>query len=574
MRDHQQSRWLRFVEPLDVLVANDLADVQPMLARAEARVNADGLYAAGYVAYEAAAGFDPALETRRPGDWPLLCLGLYARPEVRESPGAAGVESDQRQEWTVDIARPDYRRIIRSIKDQIALGNTYQVNFTIRARTESAGDPWAMFLRVAADAPFAAYIEAEHCAIISASPELFFRLADQDLECKPMKGTAPRGMTLLDDRALRAQLDGSSKDRAENVMIADMIRNDVGRIAEPGSVTTGDLFRIEKYPTVWQMTSTVRARTGASVTNIFSALFPCASVTGAPKVASMQLIAGFEDSERHIYTGAIGYMAPGRQAQFSVAIRTAFVDRRDDRAVYGIGGGIVWSSDAEDEYEECLAKARVLHRDWPQDEFQLLETLLWTQEDGFFLLDRHLQRMAESAEYFDMPFDPAYARQALSDAVLTCNASRQRVRLLLAASGRFTASASASDRSGDRPPVRLRLASAPIDPGNPFFYHKTTWRDCYNKPLAKAGDCDDVLLWNTDGLVTETTIANVLVRTGTGIYTPPVRCGLLAGTYRNWMLDQGLIEERPISISELADAEIMVINSVRGQVAATLIGSA
>lgn len=551
-----------------------MADVQPMLARAEARVNADGLYAAGYVSFEAAAGFDPALVTRRRGGWPLLCFGLYAAPEVRESPGAAGVESDQRQQWSVDIARPGYRRIIRSIKDQIALGNTYQVNFTIRARTESAGDPWTMFLRVAADAPFAAYIDAEDCAIISASPELFFRLDEQDLECKPMKGTAPRGMTLIEDRALCAQLGSSSKDRAENVMIADMIRNDVGRIAEPGSVRTGDLFRIEKYPTVWQMTSTVRARTGASVTNIFSALFPCASVTGAPKVASMRLIAELEDSERHIYTGAIGYMAPGRQAQFSVAIRTAFVDRRDNHAVYGIGGGIVWSSDAEDEYKECLAKARVLHRDLPQDEFQLLETLLWTREDGFFLLDRHLQRMAESAEYFDIPFDSASAHGALSDAVLTCNVSRLRVRLLLATRGRFTASVSELDSSGDRPPVRLRLAREPIDRGNPFFYHKTTWRDCYEKLLADADDCDDVLLWNSDGLVTETTIANVLVCTGNKIYTPPVRCGLLAGTYRNWLLDQGLIEERPVAVSELADAaEIMVINSVRGQVAARLLDS-
>ncbi len=556
-----------------MLVANDIADVQPMLARAEARVNADGLYAAGYVAYEAAAGFDPALVTRRQGDWPLLCFGLFAAPQICESPGAGGVESDQRQLWSVDIARPDYRRTIRSIKDQIALGNTYQVNFTIRARTEAAGDPWALFLRVAADAPYAAYIEAEDCAIISASPELFFRLAEQDLECKPMKGTAPRGMTLLDDRALCAELGSSSKDRAENVMIADMIRNDVGRIAKPGSVRTDDLFRIEKYPTVWQMTSTVRARTGASVTNIFSALFPCASVTGAPKVASMQLIAGIEDSERHIYTGAIGYMAPGRQAQFSVGIRTAFVDRRDDHAVYGIGGGIVWSSDAEDEYRECLAKARVLHRDPPQDEFQLLETLLWTPEDGFFLLDRHLQRMAESAEYFDIPFDSARARGALLDAVLNRNASRLRIRLLLATTGRFTASVSELDSSGGRPPVRLRLAREPIDRGNPFFYHKTTWRDCYDKPLADAGDCDDVLLWNSDGLVTETTIANVLVRSGTKIFTPPVHCGLLAGTYRNWMLDQGMIEERPVTIAELAEAtEIMVINSVRGQVAACVLG--
>jgi len=546
-----------------------------MLARAEARVNADGLYAAGYVAYEAATGFDPALVTSRQGDRPLLCFGLYVAPEVRESPGAAGCEPDHRPQWSVDIARPDYRRIIRSIKDQIALGNTYQVNFTIRARTESAGDPWAMFLRVAADAPYAAYLELEDCTIISASPELFFRLAEQDLECRPMKGTAPRGMTFQEDTALRTQLSNSSKDRAENVMIADMIRNDVGRIAEPGSVRTDDLFRIEKYPTVWQMTSTVRARTGASVTDIFSALFPCASVTGAPKVASMQLIAALEDDERHVYTGAIGYMAPGRQAQFSVAIRTAAVERRDNHAVYGIGGGIVWSSDAENEYEECLAKARVLHRDVPQDEFQLLETLLWTREDGFFLLGRHLQRMAQSAAYFDMPFDSARARGALSDAVLTCNEARLRVRLLLATTGHCTASASVEGGNTGRPPVRLRLAREPIDRGNPFFYHKTTWRKCYDQRLAGAGDCDDVLLWNSDGLVTETTIANVLVRTGTKIHTPPVSCGLLAGTYRNWMLDQGLIEERPVAVSELASStEIVVVNSVRGQVAARLIDPA
>ena len=570
LRNAEKSAWLIFEEPAEVLIARTPAEVLPVLIEAETKVNAENLYAAGFVAYEAASGFDPAYKTHRASRLPLVCLGLFkdvqSRSELEAFDGHARVSSP----WKMTESSADYFDKLSTIRRQIELGNTYQVNYTTRQCAQNVVDPWQLFLKISRDVPHAAYVECQDHAIISASPELFFQLDGEQLISKPMKGTATRGMTAVADLAMREELRHSVKNRAENIMITDMVRNDVGRIAKTGSVKTQAVFEIQKLKTVWQMTSTVSAVTSAPVSEIFKALFPCASVTGAPKVASMAIIAELEETPRGIYTGAIGFIGPGRQAKFSVAIRTALVDKKTNDAVYGVGGGIVWDSEPADEYNECLSKARILsapHID--SQDFELLETMLWTPEDGYFLLDKHLNRMRSSADYFDFDCDRVMIELALSRLGRRMLQQRYRVRLLLQRDGRFQISESSLRATGSNQPIRLVLARNPIDKNDPFLYHKTTQRDTYDKALRVADGADDVLLWNEDGDITETAIANVIVNMDGELFTPPVDCGLLGGTYREYMLGRAQVKERKIKVREInSSTEIMLINSVRGNYSA------
>lgn len=568
LRDAAAGEWLDFTRPREVLIATKPADVLPVLLDAEKHVARENLHAVGFLSYESASGFDRALVTRPPGRLPLVCLGLFPEPVRSRALPIAGENKTSRNRlgnWHFSSSRAEYLAKIGAIRREIASGNTYQVNYTVRQHADNAGDSWSFFLAAAADAPYAAWIDCDDCAIVSASPELFFQLNGERILCKPMKGTAPRGMTLPEDRENYHKLAASRKDRAENVMITDMIRNDIGRIALPGTVRADPLFDIEKYRTVWQMTSTVVGRTQGSVTEVFQALFPSASVTGAPKVASMRFIAEMEASARGIYTGAIGYISPERKAVFNVAIRTALLDKESGKAVYGVGGGIVWDSDPEDEYAECINKARVLATPAPDPGFELLETLLWTAEDGFFLLREHLDRLAASAEYFDFRLDRTRVLHCLSAAVRNLPSGRFRLRLLLQRDGQARTEVQPLQSEVRNRNVRLALATEAINPLDPFLYHKTTQRDVYEQMLSAAGDCDDVLLWNPNNEITESTIANVVVRLGGELFTPPVSCGLLAGTFREKLVREDKVRERTIEVAELAGAEALyLVNSVRG----------
>lgn len=573
LRDNENSAWLVFEKPLEVFTASHAAEVRPVLLEAERGVNGDGLFAAGFIGYEAASGLDPALQTRSGGDIPLVCLGLFEKPQRRDDLQPYSNGEPAPADWAMNESEQVYSAKLARIKRYIEQGITYQINYTVRQHSGSIAHPWDLFLQIATDVRYAAYIDCQEFTIVSASPELFFQLDGERLYCKPMKGTAPRGMTAAADTALRDELHRSTKNRAENVMIADMIRNDLGRVAKPGSVTTESLYDVEKLKTVWQMTSAVTATTSASVTEIFEALFPCASVTGAPKVSSMSIIAELEDTPRGVYTGAIGRIAPDRQAEFSVAIRTAVFDKRTGSTGYGVGGGIVWDSESGEEYAECLCKARILSA--PQTatrNFQLLETMLWEPGKGFFLLDGHLRRLRSSAEYFDYKFDAARIEAALLKRSEPYSQQPHRIRLLLRRDGDFEVSESVIMDSSQQNPVRIALSQKPIDKGNPFLYHKTTERGVYEQARTGAGDIDDVLLWNENGEITETTIGNVAVRIDGELCTPPIECGLLGGTYREYLLQTGRIKERVISVAEvLAADEIMLVNSVRRGYAARLI---
>jgi para-aminobenzoate synthetase / 4-amino-4-deoxychorismate lyase len=566
LRNTLSHSWLVFEGPREVLHAQSPGEVPGLLEEIQRGVDEDDLFAAGYLCYEAAPAFDAALATRPCGHLPVACFGLFAEPtELGELP-ISQASSPKDTDWQLTTSRPSYLERIARIKDQIELGNCYQVNYTIRQEAHDVADPWNLFLSVAVDAPYAAYIDCDDHAIVSASPELFFSLAGADLTCRPMKGTAARGKTVLDDNAAAQALHESTKNRAENIMITDMIRNDMGRIATPGTVQVASLFDIEKYASVWQMTSTVTATTDAELPEILRALFPCASVTGAPKSSSMAKIVDLEDSPREVYTGAIGYFAPSRRAQFSVAIRTAWVDKRTDVGTYGIGSGIVWDSDPDDEFEECLEKAKVLSMSVDDRDFQLLETMLWTASDGYFLITQHLDRLEDSAEYFDFSFDPTRIMQQLSDLAAQFDGPRYRIRLLLNRCGNIGLESTPEPEIEQGSPQRIRLAAEPINVDDPFLYHKTTRRHAYERARQLMPDCDDVLLWNPNGFITETTIANVIVQLDGDLFTPPVTCGLLGGTYRDWLLQNKQIKERTIHIDELRESsQITLANSVRGR---------
>ena len=566
IRDVQRSSWLVFDRPIDVLSAHTQSEVFTTLTKVEELVRAKALFAAGFVSYEAAPGLDPALSAKRDTRLPLLSFGLFGEPRRMWNLPDRSRECFASVDWQMSTSRGEYLVGFKEIKKQIELGNTYQVNYTLRQRADNIFDPWELFLNIAGDAACGAYLEADEFAVVSASPELFFSLNDLRLTCRPMKGTASRGMNLVNDRLSGRDLQSCGKNRAENVMIADMIRSDMGRIAVPGSVQAHSLFDVERHSTLWQMTSTITATTTSPISEIFRALFPCASVTGAPKVSSMSIIERLEDSPREIYSGSIGWVGPRRQAQFNVAIRTAWVDKRSHMGTYGVGGGIVWDSQPEQEYRECLLKAQVLTSRVRSSDFKLLETMLWAPDEGYFLLEHHLSRLQSSAKYFGFKIDLERVEAALSQLASHLSGNCYLVRLLLDQYGesQLTHSLLADDSSAS--PKIVKLSAEPIDTSDPFLYHKTTQRDVYSKALDSVGECDDVLLWNSDGFITETTVANVVALIEGEWFSPPVSCGLLNGTYREWLLQQGEIKERKIHIDDLNETEdLILINSVRGR---------
>jgi para-aminobenzoate synthetase/4-amino-4-deoxychorismate lyase len=443
------------------------------------------------------------------------------------------------------------------------------VNHTIRLRATVAGDERGFYrdLCLAQRGGYGAYLDLGRYRVLSASPELFFRIDDHRLTTRPMKGTAPRGRWLAEDEAVAAALVASSKDRAENAMIVDLLRNDLGRICRPGSVKVERMWEPERYETLWQLTSTVVGEREADVSlaDTFRALFPSGSVTGAPKVRTTRIIADLEDSARGPYCGAIGYLAPRGSgepsANFNVAIRTVVLDGQTGIAEYGVGGGITYDSSAADEYEEILAKARVLTAARPS--FALIETLAHGPGEGFRHLPEHLERMGASARYFGFRFEPEAAVAALKDAVAD-RPGACRVRLTLSRGGSHEAIVSDLPPAGPGP-VRIALDDDPVDPMDPWLFHKTSRRAPYERRREARPDADDVVLVNVRDEVTESTIANVAARIDGAWVTPPIGSGLLPGTYRDVLIRDGTLRERRISIEEFRTADdLALVSSVRG----------
>jgi para-aminobenzoate synthetase/4-amino-4-deoxychorismate lyase len=564
---NENGKWLYFTEPQQIIIAHRLEEVLPALREIERSAEVKDVYSAGFLSYEAASAFDPALQTHasplhatQATDFPYLWFGLYPKPRVVELPRPE--RPKEILNWESTTPRADYEASIAKIKEHIAQGRTYQVNYTIRLQTNFMGSAWEFFLNLVENQNnFAAYIYIGRFVICSASPELFFQLDGDTIQCRPMKGTAKRGRTTLEDNEQSEWLQNSTKNRAENVMIVDMIRNDLGRIANIGSVQVPKLFETKRYPTLWQMTSTVTAKTNASLSEIFAALFPCASLTGAPKVSTTKIITELENFERRIYTGSIGYLAPGRKAIFNVAIRTALIDRDNESAEYGVGGGVVWYSTNTDEYDEAILKARLLTES--QLPFSLLETMLWTPEEGFFLSEKHIARLLDSAKYFDILVNrenlEAYLEQISSN---FC--ALQRVRLLLDQAGRLDSESRPFLSESSLEPLKVCLAKSPVDSRDIFLFHKTTRRAVYESARAECEGFEDVLLYNESGELTEFTIGNLIVEIDGQLFTPPISCGVLPGTFRAYLLESEQVVERTLRIEQLPNcAKIFRVNSIR-----------
>ena len=586
LHDNAQDRWLAYENPVDVLATTDTAKVLEVMSQIERRVEEQGLIAVGFVTYEAAAGFDSALTTHVASELPLVCFALFQNFEVIAAPEVSSATVGQL--WRCTQSAENYRQAIGHIRDLIGAGSVYQINHTTRLQGV-VSDGAQLFAAVAAGAPHGAYLEGDTHTIVSASPECFFSLDGQRVYSQPMKGTAARDGDLERDRARGEWLKHSAKNRAENLMITDMVRNDLGRIAVPGSVQVSELFALEQYPTVWQMTSRVEAQTKASVTQIFQQLFPAASITGAPKKASMAHIQELESTPREIYTGAIGSMAPNRQAHFNIAIRTAWINNQTGVARYGAGGGVVWDSDPTEEYQELLSKTQILHQVIPSEDFELFETLSWCEHDGAVHLSRHLARMLKSARHFGFAVGTSgqfleASQRALKVAVdglaTSSNADypkprQYRLRLTLNGAGKLSAELGPAPVSADT--AQLVVPSSQlVDSKDPALRHKTSQRDAYHRArvqvTADFGDHVEPLLVNERGEITESDIANVVFELQGKKYTPPLSCGLLPGVMRGMLLEAGGLEERVLSVGDLAQVDALyLINDLRGWRRANLI---
>lgn len=565
LRDSDEGCWYVYEQPVQVLTTSRLSEVENTLRAIEDLVETQGWFAAGFVSYEAAAGFDAKLTTHQPdGSLPLICFGLFdgrtrlhcldSTPDPVKQASAAVHESNIN--WRMADTPEDYKARVELIKQRIAAGETYQVNLTTQLQGEGQVS-FDTFCRIAQDAPYGAYIKADSFDIVSASPELFFQCDRETVICEPMKGTAPRGFSASQDRHQAQWLQHSAKNRAENLMITDMVRNDLGRIAEPGSVETKDLFTVTAYPTVWQMTSTVTAQTPLGVTDLFRVLFPGASITGAPKRASMAFIRQFESTPRGVYTGAIGMLAPGRIARFSIAIRTAWSDKLRNTSFYGAGCGIVWDSDAAAELSELQLKTEVLTT--APSGFRLIETMR-AGPDGVFLLAGHLARLQSSANYFGFVCDLPLIETELLAIQLT---ETMRVRLTLARDGRFNIETAEIPTQSSPQPIMLALET--VNTQQPWLYHKTTCREVYEIASNQVPvECEAVLV-NSEGFVTESVIANIVYQLDGQLFTPPVSDGLLPGILRGVEVAAGKVMERSLPVSQVDKVERwFLLNTLRG----------
>lgn len=556
--------WLRFSDAEQLVAAYHQNEVLPRLKHLDGCLR-QGKYIAGFISYEAAPGLDLAFTTKDEQEFPLMFFGVFNKPKIL-STLPESKEKYETGKWKPSQSPDIYSNNVKIIKDHISKGNTYQVNYTMRLAAEFGGSPYALFYQLVQNqkADYAAYIEFNNYCICSVSPELFFTLDNDNILSRPMKGTAKRGFSYEDDIIQKDKLFHSQKERAENLMIVDMIRNDIGKICKSGSVKVNQLFSTERYPTIWQMTSDVSGKTSAPFSDVISALFPCASITGAPKARTMNIIGTLEQTSRKIYTGTIGYFSPERKAQFNVAIRTVLINENTGKAEYGVGSGIVWDSVDKNEYRECLLKAKVLEQE--PIEFDLLETMLATKNEGIFLLDYHLRRMKNSAEYFNYSFDEKKIHMEL-DRILSNPFDIIKLRLLLSENGTFKIE-SYPIHHEDSSLKKVVFAKNSLDSNNIFIYHKTTNRKMYESAVnhLKSSDLkiDDVLLYNEKDEITESTIANIVIKKNNIFYTPPVTCGLLNGTYRQYLLDQKKIAEKIIYKEDLLNSDgLFLINSVQ-----------
>ncbi|MBC8013405.1 MAG: aminodeoxychorismate synthase component I [Methyloceanibacter sp.] len=577
-------RSLLYTEPQSIVTAYAPDEIEAGLDEISAGLGR-GLYAAGFFSYELGYDLEPKLKGLLPADRrvPLFWIGLFRAPHPLDDSGTrawlddhGGTERAKLSDLKLSWSRQQYDRAFAAVQDYIAAGDVYQINLTLKYRFAFEGDPVALYaaLRRKQRVAYGALISTPGLSVLSLSPELFFRREGKHMSTRPMKGTAPRGRTPREDARLKTWLAMDEKQRAENLMIVDLLRNDLGRVAKIGSVEVTDLFTVETYRSVHQMTSGISAelRADMGLKGMLRALFPCGSVTGAPKVRAMEIISELEAEPRGVYTGAIGHIAPSGDAQFNVGIRTVVL--AGSHGEMGIGSGIVADSKADAEFEECLLKANFLTKvDTP---FELIETLRFERAKGFHLLERHLARLQSSASHFGYPFSREAVLAALDGEAARVDAPVALVRLLLGEDGAITVTSTAIALPTKDTVWRFVISDQRLDEKDPLFYHKTTRRQFFDREMERQKaltDCDEVVFLNKKGELTEGTRTNLFIELDGRLFTPALTCGLLPGTLREELLDlpRAAASEAVLTPQDLLAADRMYLgNSVRGLIRAEL----
>ena len=547
-----------FTKPLKELKTRDLGQVETLLREVEAYQEA-GFYAVGYVSYEAAPAFEKKLAVH-----PAPLMGEYLlyftiHEEVETLPFPEDYEAvDLPANWQEEVEAPAYQKAIETIHHHIRQGDTYQVNYTVQLSQELEADPLAIYNRLVVEqrAHYNAFVQHDDVSILSISPELFFKQDDRLLTTRPMKGTTRRGLTNQTDLQEAAWLEADPKNRAENMMIVDLLRNDMNRISEIGSEQVTHLCQVEQYSTVWQMTSTIesRSRPEVDLVQTFQALFPCGSITGAPKISTMEIIQQTEVAPRGVYCGTIGILLPKGKRIFNVAIRT--LQMQGHQAIYGVGGGITWDSKWESEYQETKQKSAVLYRQEPR--FDLLTTGRIHQGELTFL-EQHLTRLREASRYFTYPYDEPKLLKKLQEELARLDSNLDyRCRIALQKNGAFKlAIAELKDLPASY--LKAQLTEQKLDLAKPFTYFKTSQR-------AHLTDKDhEQIFYLPDGSLLETTIGNLILEIKGNLYTPPAHLPILDGIYRRHLLETGQVEEKLLTLKDLEVADqVYACNALRG----------
>ena len=547
-----------FTQPIKELKTRDLSEVADLLAQVE-RYQEQGYYVVGYVSYEAAPAFEEKLAVHTA---PLLgeyLLYFTVHDSVETSPIPLTYEEvDLPSKWQEETSAEDYEKAIAQIHHHLRQGDTYQVNYTVQLKQDLSANPFSIYNRmvVEQEAGYNAYVEHDDMAVISMSPELFFEQNDRKLTTRPMKGTTQRGVTDQEDLAQASWLEQDPKNRSENMMIVDLLRNDMNRISEVGSEHVERLCQVEQYSTVWQMTSTIKSqlRPDVDLVEIFRSLFPCGSITGAPKIATMEIIKNLEPQPRGVYCGTIGLLLPNGRRIFNVAIRT--IQLYKSQAIYGVGGGITWDSTWGSEYREVHQKAAVLYR--KQARFQLITTGKISQKQLLFE-DQHLERLTKASRYFSFPFDPEELRQKIEEECQACDSHQDyRLQITISKSGEMELSRQIlTPLSPSFCKAKLCLQEADLNQS--FTYFKTTHR-----PHLSLGE-QEKIYHNKSGELLETSIGNLVLKINGKLYTPPTSLGILPGIYRQHLLDIGQVDEKVLTLADLNQAEAVYgCNAVRG----------
>ena len=547
-----------FTQPIKELKTRDLAEVADLLAQVES-YQEQGYYVVGYVSYEAAPAFEEKLAVHKApllGEY-LLYFTVHDRVETSPIP-LTYEEVDLPSNWQEVTSAEDYEKAIDQIHHHLRQGDTYQVNYTVQLKQHLSANPFAIYNRmvVEQEAGYNAYVEHDDMAVISMSPEFFFEQNGRELTTRPMKGTTKRGLTDAEDLNEAAWLEQDPKNRSENMMIVDLLRNDMNRISEVGSEHVERLCQVEQYSTVWQMTSTIKSqlRPDVDLVEIFRSLFPCGSITGAPKIATMEIIKDLEPQPRGVYCGTIGLLLPNGRRIFNVAIRT--IQLHQGKAIYGVGGGITWDSTWESEYREVHQKAAVLYR--KQARFKLITTGRISQKQLLFE-DQHLERLTKASRYFSFPFDPEELRQKIEEECQACDSHQDyRLRITISKSGEMELSRQIlTPLSPSFCKAKLCLQEADLNQS--FTYFKTTHR-----PHLSLGK-QEIIYHNAAGELLETSIGNLVLKINGKLYTPPLSLGILTGIYRQHLLERGQIKEKIMTLEDLNQAEtIYGCNAVRG----------